>query len=206
MLMEGFDEFLPRQMALAMTCAFRLCFVPMFTTPYFTELRLADWQVKIVVSPTSYWEELVDNYEGENLDDGELTHRVHHQIFMRAPSDPHCSRIPLIDESHWYPFFASYLLNILVKCLGHRALAVRKMFVGTFRHKEVVDKLFPYIVQCLPYAHTSQHNLDALRAVRHLSAGILWHPPLGFCALTMQLLKVCSLSSIFVILNRYVIS
>lgn len=184
--MEGFDDSLPRRLASTMTSIFQLCFVPMFTTPYFTELQLTDRPSKIMVSPTTYWEETVNHHADKSYDDGHMIYRVHYQIFIRAPSTG-----PLIKESHWYPYLASYLLNILVKCLGHGVLAVREMFVGGFRHKEVVDKMFPYIVQCLPYAQTSQHNLDALRAVRHLTANIMWHPPSGFCSLAMHLLKVC---------------
>lgn len=96
---------------------------------------------------------------------------------------------PFIVPSRWHPHLAFGLLKLLV------SFCYSLIYPGVQRgwhNKDDDIKSFPYLIQCMPYAHPTPENLDALRAIVYLYPQIKgrWTPPEGLWASIVEFLHV----------------
>lgn len=127
------------------------------------------------------WNEMV---EGTRRD---LLCQFHEQVFGFPEFNQPADNEEVIKRTCWYPHLATYLLIAQVQHLYALLHLERR------RYSYRIKQIFRYIPQCLPYAHPTNGNLLALRALMYLSSKLTtppWRPPSGFCCSVTAFLKV----------------
>lgn len=187
------------KMRTSMQNIFQHNFMSNFRGSYYSELYVSTWHsganarsIRIRVFPLSqgrYQEEEIPYIPYERLDKI-YWHRFHDEIFRKAQPTEEGSSTCIIELLRWHPFLASRLLNALVKYLYRK---INNFEAGNYL-EEVTKETFAHIVECLPYAQTTQQNLDSLRAIAYFfpKANLEWNPPVDFWFLSVEFLKVSS--------------
>lgn len=209
-ILEEQDSDLVPKMRASMKQIFQKLFLPVYRTPYRCNLYISrywlDISVRLRVLPLtdgSFQVEETPHFPHDYLDPhGWRT--FHDEVFrgrlQQGMDDSFAIAVAnTLDHEDWHPYLASYLLNTLAVSL-YRRINPKFSISYNILEEELDKESFAYILECLPYAKTTQSNLDSLRAIAYLylfpNANLEWTPPLDFWSLSLGFLKVSTSASI----------
>lgn len=203
-LLNGHDNALPQKMTRVAKEIFDLGFLPSFTNQYPKELCVSIshsnlnqqtekyWTtVRICVLPLPqgfyYQEEIVGKKFYSYHDDWRL---FHDEVFGKAGLTREDSVPSVINCSRWYP----HLCILPSPSSSWPFIFQYDETFGKSRHTKISEKSFSYIIDCLPYAQTTEQNLNAFRAIAYLLPNVAvplpWHLPADFWFSSVEFLKV----------------